>query len=102
MLGVALAQLPPALVIAGPAVAAFGLAPRACAAVDWVALGLVAAVSLFGRSLELSHWVLDLSPFSHAPRLPGVTVAAAPLAALSALAVSLARVGLATLGRRDL
>ena len=102
MLGAALTQLPPALVIAGLAVAAFGFAPRACAVFDWVALGLVVAVSLFGQSLELSHWVLDLSPFTQAPRLPGVAVAAAPLAALSALAVSLAGAGLAALGRRDL
>ena len=102
MLGAAMAQLPPALVIAGVATAAFGLAPRACAAVDWIAAGLVAALSIFGQTLQLSHWVLDLSPFTHAPRLPGVAVAAAPLAWLSAIAVVLAALGLAALHRRDM
>ena len=45
MLGAALAQLPAALVVAAVAVAAFGVVPRACAAVGWTALGLVSALS---------------------------------------------------------
>jgi len=102
MLGAAIAQLPAALVIAGVAVAAFGLAPDAGAAASWTALGLVVAVSIFGPTLQLSHWVLDLSPFTHAPRLPGGAVAVAPLAWLSALAVALALFGLAALRRRDI
>jgi ABC-2 type transport system permease protein len=87
-------------VISGVAAATYGLVPHVCAAVSWTALGLVVALSIFGRTLQLSHWVLDLSPFTHAPRLPGGAVAAAPLAWLSALAVVLAA-GLAALRRRD-
>jgi ABC-2 type transport system permease protein len=102
LLGAALAQLPAALVIAGAAAAAFGLAPRVCAAAGWTVLGLVAAVSLFGQALQLSPWVLDLSPFTHAPRLPGGTVTATSLAWLSAAAVALAATGLAALRRRDI
>ncbi len=102
MLAAAMAQLPPALVVAGVAAAAFGLVPGACAAVGWIALGLVVALSIFGQTLQLSHWVLDLSPFTQAPRLPGVAVAAAPLAWLSAIAVVLAAFGLAALHRRDI
>ncbi|MGH3246271.1 MAG: ABC transporter permease [Trebonia sp.] len=101
LLGAAMSQLPAALVVAGVAAAAYGLVPHVCAAVGWTALGLVVALSIFGQTLPLSHWVLDLSPFTHAPRLPGGAVATAPLAWLSALAVVLAAAGLAALRRRD-
>jgi len=52
--------------------------------------------------LQMSHWVLDVSPFTHVPRLPGGTVSAAPLLWLSALAVALAVTGLAALRHRDI
>ena len=102
MLGAAMAQLPAALVITGIAAAAFGLLPDACAAVGWTALGLVVALSIFGPSLQLSHWILDISPFTHAPRLPGGAVTVPPLLWLSVLAVTLAALGLAALRRRDM
>jgi ABC-2 type transport system permease protein len=102
MLGAGLAELPAALVIAGIAVAAFGLLPRASAAVGWTALGLAVALNIFGAALQLSHWVLDVSPFSHVPRLPGGTVSASPVLWLSAGAFALAVTGLAGLRRRDI
>src|SRR5215475_10137514 len=102
MLGAGLAQLPAALVIVGVAMAAFGLVPDACAGIGWTVLGLVFAVNIFGQALQLSHWVLDISPFTHVPRLPGGTVNAAPLLWLSVLAVALCGIGLAGLRRRDI
>ena len=102
MLGAAMAQLPSALVVAGVAAAAFGLLPDVCATVAWTALGLVVALSLFGQSLRLSHRVMDISPFTHAARLPGGPVTASPLLWLSGLAVALAAVGLAALRQRDI
>jgi ABC-2 type transport system permease protein len=102
MLGAGMAQLPAALLIAGVAAAAFGLLPEACAAIGWTVLGLVFFVNIFGQSLQLSHWVLDISPFTHVPRLPGGTVTAAPLLWLSTLAVMLCVIGLAGLRRRDI
>jgi ABC-2 type transport system permease protein len=101
MLGAGLAQLPASLVIAGIAMAAFGLVPRASVAAGWTALGLAVALNLFGTALQLSHWVLDASPFTHAPRLPGGTVSAAPLAWLSGIALALCALGLAALRHRD-
>ncbi len=100
--GAALAQLPSVLVMAGVAVALFGLAPAASVAGAWTALGLVVVINLFGQVLQVSHWVLDLSPFTHAPRLPGGTVSAAALAWLCGLALVLAAAGLAGLRRRDI
>ena len=102
MLGAGLAQLPAALVITAIAVTAFGLVPRAAVAAGWTALGLVVALSLFGAGLQLSHWVLDASPLTHAPRLPGGHVSAAPLLWLSAIAIALAATGLAGLRHRDI
>jgi ABC-2 type transport system permease protein len=97
-----LAQLPSALVLAGVAVAACGLLPRVAVPVAWSALGLVVLINLFGQPLQLSHWVLDISPFTHAPRLPGGTVTAAPLLWLCALALAASIAGLVGLRRRDI
>jgi ABC-2 type transport system permease protein len=97
-----LAQLPSALVLAGVAVAACGLLPRVAVPVAWSALGLVVLINLFGQPLQLSHWVLDISPFTHAPRLPGGTVTAAPLLWLCALALAAFIAGLVGLRRRDI
>jgi ABC-2 type transport system permease protein len=111
MTGAALAQLPPVLVLAGVAIAVFGRWPRACVPAAWTALGLVVVIDLFGPALQLSHWILDISPFTHAPRLPGGPVQAAPLlcpppqaarTALCGVALALSAAGLAGLRRRDI
>jgi ABC-2 type transport system permease protein len=102
MTGAALAQLPPVLVMAGAAIAVFGLWPRACVSAAWTALGLVVAIDLFGQVLQLSHWVLDVSPFTAAPRLPGGPVHAAPLLWLCGVALALSAAGLAALRHRDI
>jgi ABC-2 type transport system permease protein len=101
MLGAALGQLPSVLVLAAVAVAFFGFWPGASVAGAWGAVGLVVLLALFGQVLQLSHWVLDISPFTHAPRLPGGTVQAAPLLWLCLVALVLTAAGLAALRRRD-
>ena len=102
MTGAGLAQLPSALVLAGVAVAACGLLPRVAVPIAWSALGLVVLINLLGQGLQLSRWILDISPFTHAPRLPGGTVSPAPLLWLCALALALAGAGLLGLRRRDI
>ena len=102
VLGAALAQLPAVLVVAGLAVLLFGLLPESCAAGGWTALALAAVLLLFGPVLRLAQPVQDISPFTHVPKLPGGTVTAAPLAALTVIAAGLAAVGLAGLRRRDI
>ena len=101
MIGAAMAQLPASLVVAGVAVALVGLLPRACVAGAWTVLGAVVVVDLFGQVLQLSHWLLDISPFTHVPRLPGGTVSAAPLLWLCLAAFAFSAVGLVALRRRD-
>ena len=101
MLGAAIAQLPAALVIVGVAMLALGALPDACVAVGWTAVGLAVLLNIFGQALQLSHWVLDVSPFTHAPRLPGGTVGAAALMWLCVTGIALCALGLAALRRRD-
>ena len=102
MVGAGLAQAPSALVVAGLAVALFGLVPRASAATSWSVLGVAVLLLFFGATLQWSHWVLDVSPFTHAPKLPGGVVSAAALIWLCAIAVALAAAGLIGLRRRDI
>jgi ABC-2 type transport system permease protein len=102
MTGAALGQLPSALVLAAVAIALFGVLPRASVGGAWTALGLVVVIGLFGQALQLSHWLLDVSPFTHAPRLPGGPVRAVPLLWLCAVALALSAAGLAGLRRRDI
>jgi ABC-2 type transport system permease protein len=102
MTGAALSQLPSALVLAAVAIGLLGLRPRACVAGAWTALGLVVVIDLFGQVLQLPQWVLDISPFTHAPRLPGGTVSAGPLLWLGLIALACSAAGLAGLRRRDI
>ena len=101
MLGAAVAQFPAALVIVGVAMLALGAVPDACVAVGWTAVGLAVALNIFGQVLQLSHWVLDVSPFTHVPKLPGGAVGAPALAWLCVVGVALCALGLAALRRRD-
>jgi ABC-2 type transport system permease protein len=102
LLGAATAQLPAVLAVGAAALLLVGVLPRAAAAGSWAVLGITIAIALLGPLLRLSHWLLDVSPFTHSPRLPGGPVAVAPLAWLSAITVVLAGTGLAGLRRRDI
>jgi ABC-2 type transport system permease protein len=106
LLAAAMVQLPASLAVAGAAVVLFGLAPRASVAGAWTVLGVVVLIALFGQVLQLSQWLLDVSPFTHVPKLPGAAVTppatGAPLLWLSLAAVALAAAGLAGLRRRDI
>jgi len=102
MLGAGLAQLPGSLALAAVAVLLFGLLPEAAVPGAWTAVGLVVAIALFGELLQVSHWVLDISPFTQTPRLPGGTVTAEPLLWLCLAAVGFSVIGLLGLRRRDI
>ena len=102
MAAAGLAQAPAVLAVAALATALFGLAPRVSAAVSWSVLGVAVLILFLGEILQLSHWVLDISPFTHSPKLPGGVVGAAPLAWLCGLALVLGGAGLIGLRRRDI
>jgi ABC-2 type transport system permease protein len=102
LLGAALAQLPAALAVAAVAVLAFGVLPDWSVGIGWTALAAAVLLALFGEILQLDQWVLDISPFTHVPKLPGGTVSAVPLVWLAVIALALAAAGLAGLRRRDI
>jgi ABC-2 type transport system permease protein len=88
-------------VLAGIAAALFGLLPRLVGAA-WGAFAVFLVISLLGAGLGLDQWLLDVSPFTHIPKVPGADVSAQPLVWLLAIAVVLTAAGLAGFRRRDL
>jgi ABC-2 type transport system permease protein len=89
--------------VGGAVVLAVGVVPRWAAPVCWTLLVAVLVLGpMFGPTLGLPPWLQDLSPFTHAPKLPGTAVGATPLVLLVAVAVGLGFVGSVALRRRDL
>ncbi|MFD7923285.1 ABC transporter permease [Streptomyces sp. NPDC059740] len=98
-----LAQVPAVWVLAGVATLLLGVAPAGGDAqwLGWVAAAFVLAVGWLGQALRLPQAVLDLSPFTHLPKLPGGTVSATPFLWLAAVTVTTTAAGLLALRRRD-
>nr|WP_042184489.1 ABC transporter permease [Kibdelosporangium sp. MJ126-NF4]CEL16335.1 ABC transporter membrane-spanning protein [Kibdelosporangium sp. MJ126-NF4]CTQ94259.1 ABC transporter membrane-spanning protein [Kibdelosporangium sp. MJ126-NF4] len=96
----ALVQLPATLVVAGIAMALFGLAPRYVIG-SWAALTVFWLLGQLGPMLRVPQWLMDVSPFTHVPKLLS-DVSAAPLVWLSVVAVALMAAGLAGFRRRDI
>jgi ABC-2 type transport system permease protein len=102
LLGAALARLPATLVIAAIAILLFGLLPWESVALAWAAVAMVGVVAVFGQALQWPAWLMDLSPFTHTPKLPGAAAPAAPLLWMCGIALVLSTIGLLGLRRRDL
>jgi ABC-2 type transport system permease protein len=102
LLGAALALLPAAMVLPAVAVLLFGLLPWESTALAWTAVAVVAVIEIFGTPLQWAAWIMDVSPFSRTPKLPGGTLSAGPLLWLGAVALIIGAVGLLGLRRRDI
>jgi ABC-2 type transport system permease protein len=102
LLGASLVQLPASLLIGAFAVAFVGLLPRQSVTASWTVVALAIAIAVFGPGFNLAQPVLDISPFTHVPALPGGALAAAPLIWLCAGVVVLTGVGLGGLRTRDI
>jgi ABC-2 type transport system permease protein len=96
-----LLQVPAAWVLGGLAFALAGLLPR-LVAIAWVVFGVCFALVELGEGLELPDWVLDLSPFRHAPQFPASDPKALPLLAMLAATLLLVLAGRVGLRRRDM
>ena len=101
LIGAALVQLPAVWVLAAITIALLGLLPHWSPAA-WVPPSICLVIVMTTTGTQLSKWIKDISPFAHVPQLPGNSASAAPLIALTAIAVVLGAVGLAGLRRRDL
>jgi ABC-2 type transport system permease protein len=101
LLGAGLAYVPAIWLVIGLVAALFGLAPRAVAA-GWLLFAFALFVGLFGDLLRLPEWMFNLSPYEHAPQLPGGEVQTISLVLLMGIAAALIVAGLAGFRRRDL
>jgi ABC-2 type transport system permease protein len=70
--------------------------------VAWGAVAACVLVLLVGATLQLSQWVLDISPFTHVPHLPGGHATATPFVVLTLVALVVGTAGLAGFRRRDI
>ncbi|MGO1971987.1 MAG: ABC transporter permease [Propionibacteriaceae bacterium] len=99
----ALIWLPAVWLIAGLALALWGRLPRLAAPVSWALLVGFLLLELAFEFGQVGEVLLDLSPFTHIPRvLLGADISAVPLAALLATTAGLIAVGLTGLRRRDI
>ena len=101
LLVAALVQVPAAWVLAGLTLALFGLLPRFAVA-GWAALVVCLLLGQLGPALRLPQWAMDVSPFTHVPKLPDGQLTGTPIAWLLVVSVVLAVAGLIGFRRRDI
>lgn len=103
VLGGALVQIPAVWVLAGVGVLAFGLLPKAAAAISWIAYLFV---NLFGEVLGpiigIDYWIAKLFvPFPNLPMvISGAEFTATPLLIMLGIAIAFAGIGLNGLRNR--
>lgn len=100
-LGASLAQVPAVWVVAGISVLIFGLLPK-YTQLCWSVASLSLAIALYGPVLQLPQAVLDVSPFSHVPKLPTAPLTTTPLVWLTGIALVALVAGLVGFRRRDI
>jgi ABC-2 type transport system permease protein len=101
LVGAAVSTLPAVWVTLGVAMLLYGLWPR-FTGLAWAVLIGFLLLGEFGDLLDLPDWLVNLSPYTHLPALPGGSVQWLPLVVLTLVALALAAVGVAGLRRRDL
>ncbi|MFD4988105.1 ABC transporter permease [Streptomyces sp. NPDC058374] len=96
-----LAQLPAVWTLAAVAFLLYAFLPRSAPA-GWAVATLCLLIGWVGPVLDLPAVVMDLSPFTHVPKLPGADPDWAPVAVLVAVAAGVLAAGLGRLRGRDL
>jgi ABC-2 type transport system permease protein len=103
LIGAALVQLPAIGVLGAAALALVMLLPRWSVGLSWALV--VSAIFLgpmFGPSLGLPAWLLNLSPFTHVPNAPAVDISLGPVLGLLAGSALLASAGVVAMLQRNL
>ena len=101
VLAAAMAYLPAIWVMAGIAVALYGLMPR-FTFVSWGALLGIILIELLGKILQVNQSILNISPFTHVPKVLVGEVSVMPLIWLAVAAFALTVIGLIGLRRRSI
>ncbi|MBN3932009.1 ABC transporter permease [Streptomyces verrucosisporus] len=99
--GAVLAQAPAVWALTGVAVLLLGAVPGAAPAA-WGLVGAALVIGWLGPALDLPRAVMNLTPFTHLPKLPGGDPAAAPYLWILLAAAALTAAGLAAFHRRDI
>jgi ABC-2 type transport system permease protein len=94
-----LAYLPAELVLAGLALAVYGLRPR-WFAIAWAGYAVMTCIAFLGPGLKFPQWVLDISPTTHVGNLPAGSIQTGALMMMTAVAVTLMVIGFAAFRRR--
>ena len=77
--------------------------PRWSVGLSWLLLVFSVFVGpMFGPSLGLPTWLLNLSPFTHVPNAPAVAISYEPILGLVLACVLLGALGVIALRRRNL
>jgi ABC-2 type transport system permease protein len=91
LLGAAAVQLPAVAVLGAATLAAVTMAPRWATGISWgLLVASIVVGPMFGPSLGLPSWLMNLSPFTHVPNAPVVTVTLAPVLGLAGAVAVLA------------
>lgn len=80
LIGAALVQLPAIGVLGAAVVVVVMLLPRWSVGLSWtLVVGSIFVGPMFGPSLGLPTWLLNLSPFTHVPNAPAVAISVGPV-----------------------
>ena len=94
-----LAYLPAELMLAGLALALYGLRPR-WFAIAWTGYAVVTFIAFLGPGLKFRQWVLDISPTTHVGNPPLGAIHACALTLMAVIALILVAIGFAAFRRR--
>jgi len=97
----ALTQAPAVWLVTALTVTAYALR-SGWAAAGWILLALFLTLGQVGELLRLPSWTIDISPFTHVPRMPVEPFALTPTATMSLLAAALLAAGAASYRTRDI
>ena len=103
LVGAALVQLPAVGVLGAAVLALVMLLPRWSVGLSWaLVVSAIFVGPMFGPSLGLPTWLLDLSPFTHVPNAPAVSISLEPVLGLLATCALLAGAGVVAMRHRNL
>lgn len=96
-----LAYLPAELVLAGLALAVYGLRPRLFG-FAWAGYAVITFIAFLGPDLKLRQWVLDISPTTHVGNTPVTAIQTGALTVMTGAAAALVAVGFLAFRRRGI
>jgi ABC-2 type transport system permease protein len=101
--GAALVQLPAIGVLGAVVATVIMVLPRWSVGLSWLLVVFCVFVGpMFGPSLGLPGWLLDVSPFTHIPNAPATAITGGPVLGLGLAIVVFGTVAVLTLRRRNL